>query len=150
MVCDHLGQPAAGHGVQHPEPAVVGVGILQGPPQIHLVHGGKPCLVKAAVGFVELVEVRALCPGKGRVGGSPLPDQRPLLRGALRGKIPQDAGFHSSALIDQLVHDAAVQPGDGGAFVGHDLHQTVLLQLLQHHPDQAPGRAEPGAQRVLA
>ena len=28
VVCDHLVQPAGGHGVQHTEPAVIGVGVL--------------------------------------------------------------------------------------------------------------------------
>ena len=53
VICDHFRKPAAGDGVQHPEAAVVGVGVLQGAPQIHLVHGGKPCPVQGAVGLVR-------------------------------------------------------------------------------------------------
>ena len=103
-----------------------------------------------AVCLVQTVEVRGVGAGKGGVGVHPSADQRPLFRGAPGGKVPQDPGFHGGALVDQLVHDAAVQPGDGGAFVRHDLHQPVLLQFLQHHPDQAARRAKAGAQRVLA
>ena len=33
VICDHFRKPAAGDGVQHPEAAVVGVGVLQGAPQ---------------------------------------------------------------------------------------------------------------------
>ena len=149
MVRDHLGQPAAGHGVQHPEAAVVGVGVLQGAPQVHFIHGGKPCPVQGTVGFVQLVVIRALHGRKGLVGFHPPADQRPLLRGALGREIPQDAGFHGGALIDQLLHNLPVQPGDGGTFVGHDLHQPVFLQPLQDHPDEGTRCSEPGAARVF-
>ena len=103
------------------------MGVLQGAPQVHLVHGRKPRLVQAAVGFVQLVEVRVLDTGKGFVRVHPRTDLRPLRRGGDGGKIAQDAPLHSGALVDQLVHDAPVQPGDGGALVGHDAHQPVFL-----------------------
>ena len=150
MICNHFRKPAAGDGVQHPEAAVVGVGVLQGAPQIHLVHGGKPCPVQGAVGLVQPVVIGLFRGGKGRIGLHPSADERPLLGGALGRKIPQDAGLHGGALVDQLVHDAAVQPGDGGAFIGHDLHQPVFLQLLQNHPDHAAGGRKAGTQRVFA
>ena len=150
MICDHFRKPAAGDGVQHPEAAVVGVGVLQGAPQIHLVHGRKPCPVQGAVGLVQLVVIRALHGGKGRIGLHPSADERPLFGGALGRKIPQDAGLHGGALVDQLVHNAAVQPGDGGALIGHDLHQPVFLQFLQNHPDHAAGGRKAAAQRVFA
>ena len=150
MIRDHLGQPTAGHGVQHPEAAVVGVSALQGAPEVHLAHSREPCLVEQPVGLIQAVEVRVLGVGQLLVGGGPLPDQRPLLRGALGRKIPQDAGFHGCALIDQLLHNLPVQPGDGGTFVGHDLHQPVFLQPLQDHPDEGTRCPEPGAERVFA
>ena len=150
VVCNDLGQPAAGDGVQHPEPAVVGVGVLQRPPEVHLPHGGKPGLVEQAVGLVQTVEVRVLGVGQGLVSSGPLPDERPLFRGAPGRKIPQHTGLHGGALVDQLLHDLTVQPGNGGALVGHDLHQPVFLQFLQNDPDERPRCPEPGAERVLA
>ena len=126
------------------------MGVLQGAPQVHLVHGGKPCFVQAAVHLVQLVEVRGLGARQRLVGVYPRTDLRPLRRGGDGGEVPQDAPLHGGALVDQLVHDAPVQPGDGGALVGHDAHQPVFLQFLQHHPDQGARRTEPGAQRVLA
>ena len=65
--------------------------------------------------------------GTGLVGVHPRTDLRPLRRGGVGGKISQNASLHGGALVDQLVHDVPVQPGDGGAFVRHDLHQPVLL-----------------------
>ncbi len=116
VVCDHLGKTAGGHGVQHPEAAVVGVGVLQGAPQVHFIHGGKPCPVQAAVGLVQLVVIRALPWRQGPRRLPPACGSTPAAPGCTAGrKIPQYAGFHGGALVDQLVHDAAVQPGDGGA-----------------------------------
>ena len=149
VVGDHLVQSAGGHGVQHPEAAVVRVGVLQRAPQIHLIHSRKPGLVQQAVGLVQLVVVRGLGPCKGFVGIHPHPDQRPLLRGAFGGEVPQDLCLHRRALVDQFIHDAAVQAGDGGALVGHDAHQTAFFQALQHHPDQGARCAEAGTQRVF-
>ena len=78
VICDHFRKPAAGDGVQHPEAAVVGVGVLQGAPQIHLVHGGKPCPVQGAVGLVQPVVIGLFRGGKGRIGLHPSADERPL------------------------------------------------------------------------
>ena len=150
MVGHHLGEPAGGQGVQHPEPAVVGVGVLQRPPEVHLAHGGEPRLVEPGIGLIETVEVQRFGLGQLVVGGGTLADKGAVLRCAVGRKVPQDPGLHRDALIDQLVHDVPVQPGDSSAFVRHDLHQPVLLQPLQHHPDEGAGRAEAGAERVFA
>ena len=150
VVGDDLGQTAAGDGVQHPETAVIGVGILKRPPEIHLVHRGKPCFVEQAVGLVELVEIGRFGVRQRIVSLGPLADLCPLFRGAAGRKIPQDLRFHRRPLVDQLVHDVTVQPGDGRSLVGHDLHQPVLLQTLQDHPDHGARRTEPGAKRIFA
>ena len=110
----------------------------------------EPRLVQQGVGLVQAVEVRRFSPGEGGVGLGPPPDEGPVLRGAVGGKIPQDLGFHRDALVNKLIHDLPVEAGDGGAFVGHDLDEAVLLQALQHHPDEGAGRTEPGAERILA
>ena len=150
VVGHHLGQTAGGQGIQHPEAAVVGVGVLQGAPEVHLPHGGEPRLVEAGVGLVEAVEVQRLGLGQLVVGGGALTDEGTVLGGAVGRKVPQHPGLHRDALVDQLIHDVPVQPGDSGALVGHDLHKAVFLQALQHHPDEGAGRAEAGAERVFA
>ena len=40
---------------------------------------------------------------------------RDRLGGAVGRKVPQHPGLHRDALVDQLIHDVPVQPGDGGA-----------------------------------
>ena len=105
--------------------------------------------MEQAVCLVELVVVDLFGTGQRGVGIGPPPDERPLLRCALGREVPQDAGFYSGALVDELIHDLPVQPGHSGTLVGHDLHQPVLLQPLQHHPDHGARCPEAGAEGVL-
>ena len=90
MVGHHLGEPAGGQSVQHPEAAVVGVGVLQRPPEVHLTHGGEPRLVEPGVSLVETVEVQRFGLGQLVVGGGTLADEGAVLRCAVGRKVPQD------------------------------------------------------------
>ena len=83
--------------------------------------------MEPGIGLVETVEVQCFGLGQLVVGGGTLADKGAVLRCAVGRKVPQDPGLYRDALIDQLVHDVPVQPGDGGAFVRHDLHQPILL-----------------------
>ena len=106
--------------------------------------------MEQAVCLVELVVVDLFGTGQRGVGIGPPPDERPLLRRALGREVPQDAGFHGGALVNELIHDLPVQPGHSGTLVGHDLHQPVLLQPLQNHSDHGTRCPKAGAERVLA
>ena len=75
MVGHHLGEPAGGQSVQHPEAAVVGVGVLQRPPEVHLAHGGEPRFVEPGIGLIETVEVQRFGLGQLVVGGGTLADE---------------------------------------------------------------------------
>ena len=106
--------------------------------------------MEQAVCLIELVVVNLLGTGQRGVGIGPPPDECPLLRCAPGREVPQDAGFHGGALVDELIHDLTVQPGYSGTLVGHDLHQPILLQPLQHHPDHGARCPKAGAERVFA
>ena len=54
-------------------------------------------LKQQAVGLVQLIVIRGLGPCKGFVGIHPHPDQRPLLRSAFGGEVPQDLCLHRRA-----------------------------------------------------
>ena len=83
--------------------------------------------MEPGVSLVETVEVQRFGLGQLVVGGGTLADEGAVLRCAVGRKVPQDPGLYRDALINQLVHDVPVQPGDSSAFVRHDLHQPVLL-----------------------
>ena len=70
--------------------------------------------MEQAVCLVELVVVDLFGTGQRGVGIGLPPDECPLLRCALGREVPQDAGFHGGALVDELIHDLPVQPGHGG------------------------------------
>ena len=70
--------------------------------------------MEQAVCLVELVVVDLFGTGQRGVGIGPPPDECPLLRRTLGREVPQDAGFHSGALVDELVYDLTVQPGHSG------------------------------------
>lgn len=74
----------------------------------------------------------------------------PAAPGCTGAKNPAIRGLPRRCARDQLVHDAAVQPGNGGALVRHDLYQPVFLQLLQHHPDRGARCAKAGTERIFA
>ena len=124
--------------------------VLQRAKEVHFAHGGKPGLMEQAVCLVQTVIVRRFGLGQGRVGVGPATDESPLFRRAVGREIPQHPGLHGGALIDELIHDLPVEPGNGSALVRHDLHQPLFLQFLQHHPDEGAGGPKAGAERVLA
>ena len=105
--------------------------------------------MEKAVCLIELVVVDLLGTGQRGVGIGPPPDERPLFRRALGREVPQDAGFHGGALVDELIHDLTVQPGHSGTLVRHNLHQPIFLQPLQHHPDHGARCPKAGAERVF-
>ena len=83
--------------------------------------------MESGIGLIKAVEVQRFGLGQLVVGGGTLADEGAVLRCAVGRKVSQDPGLYRDALINQLVHDVPVQPGDSSAFVRHDLHQPVFL-----------------------
>ena len=70
--------------------------------------------------------------------------------GAGEDEIAQHHGLDRDALIDELVDDVVVKPGDDAALARDDLHQAVLLQALQDAAHRRAGEGKALAQIVLA
>ena len=155
MIAQHIGHVAALDDVQRAKARVAGLRAAQPLPEEALVGRPEPDLVHGQIGFAEPVHVKM--PGVREIG---LPqrlqlgiDKAHALRvrwGAGEDEIAQHHGLDRDALIDELVDDVVVKPGDDAALARDDLHQAVLLQALQDAAHRRAGEGKALAQIVLA
>ena len=114
------------------------------------MDGGEPELVEPAVQLIKIAGGQVSPPDGLRHAVPEEPQALELQLVVLGAEILQHEGLHRQALVDDLVDDVQVHPGDEGPPVGLHRHQPAKPQLLEHAADGGPGHPEPGAQGVLA
>jgi hypothetical protein len=141
MLPFYTGEIPDPHNVQHPEPGVMHLGVLNFPPEKILVHGGKPAPVEGGIFGVKIMGGKIRIQ-EGRLFAQELADLLQHKTILNFHKVPDYLGLYGDPHVDHLFNLMQVDKGNRGLPVGNDPDKVYRRQVPECAAYRCAGHGE--------